>query len=132
VRATLSGEGSMEPVIETMRAELGSGLPLIFRRGPSTGNRVMPAAGAEFTRAERVRLELPVAAATRPGTARLLDAAGNALKIPVKIGEKTDPDTGQHWITADVVLAPLAAGDYAIEQAPEGMEKVITAVRVTR
>lgn len=133
VRARLSGEGSIEPLSDTIRVSLAEGAarPLLFRRGPSTGNRVLPAADARFTRAERLRLELPVAAAVLPGAARMLDRAGHALRLPVRVGEKTDA-AGQRWITADVVLAPLAAGDYAIEQSPEGMGKVITAIRVTR
>src|SRR5690606_7977632 len=124
---------SVEPLTAAARAPLGeeAARPLLFRRGPSTGNRVVPAAGASFTRNERLRLELPVAASVLPGTARMLDRAGNPLQVPVRAGEKTDA-AGQRWITADVALAPLAAGDYAIEQAPDGMGKVITAIRVTR
>ena len=35
--------------------------------------------------------------------------------MPVAVGERTDEATGQRWITADVVLAPLAGGDYVID-----------------
>ena len=134
VRARLSGEGSVEPVTDAIEAEFGAGIaqPVVYRRGPTTGNQVRPAADFRFTRAERIRLELPVGAGITPGSARMLDRAGNAIRVPVKVGERTDAETGQHWIAADVVLAPLAAGDYAIEQSPGGMQKVITAIRVTR
>ena len=133
VRARLSGEGSVEPLTDTIRVPLGDGAarPLLFRRGPATGNRLLPSADARFTRAERLRLELPVAASIAPGTAQMLDRTGNALHVPVRVGEKTDA-AGRRWITADVALAPLAAGDYAIEQKPEGMNTVLTAIRVTR
>jgi hypothetical protein len=134
VRARLTGEGSVVPATDTIDVELGPGVPrpLIFRRGPSTANRMLPSADAQFTRAERIRLELPVAPSTGPGAARMLDRAGNPLGVPVRVGEKIDSETGQRWITADVILAPLAAGEYAIEQSPDGVDKVITAIRVTR
>ena len=52
------------------------------------------------------------------------------------IGERTDQQTGQHWLTADITLAPLTAGDYVVElshNASGGVQhKVITAIRVTR
>ena len=81
-------------------------------------------------------MEFPVGADTKPGAGRLLDKAGEPLAIPVTIGERTDQQTGQHWLTADITLAALSAGDYAVElshDASGGVQhKVITAIRVTR
>ena len=37
------------------------------------------------------------------------------VAVPVPTGERTDAATGQRWLTADLTLAPLGAGDYAIE-----------------
>jgi hypothetical protein len=134
IRATLSGEGSTSPVTDALRARIGpkTARPLVFRKGPSTGNRVRPTADLRFTRAERISVELPVAGAVKPGAARLLDKRGTVLRVPIRVGEKIDSETGQRWITGELSLAPLGAGDYAIEQAPEGMAAVITAIRVTR
>jgi len=137
VRARFSGEGSVVPVTDAIGANAGpaAGQPLIFRRGPSTANRVVPAADFRFHRSERIRLELPVGDTTKAGTGRLLDRAGQPLQIPVKVGERIDEATGQRWVTADITLAPLAAGDYAVElSTSSGTETrhTITAFRVSR
>ena len=139
VRATLAGNSpDAERFSDILRLDLSTavGQPLLFRRGLSTGNRLLPAASFQFSRTERVRLEFPVGADTKPGAGRLLDKAGEPLAIPVTIGERTDQQTGQHWLTADITLAPLSAGDYVVElshDASGGVQhKVITAIRVTR
>jgi VWFA-related protein len=108
--------------------------PLMFRRGLSTGNRLQPAAGFEFSRTERVQLQLPLPPSAKPGTGRMLDRNAQPLQIPVQIAEKQDDD-GQRWLTADVTLAAFGPGDYIIEVSAtnEGVEqRVLTAIRVTR
>ena len=113
----------------------GPAQPMIFRRGPSTANRMMPAASFQFSRTERARLEFPVAAAVKADSARLLDKSGQALAVPVTLGERVDEATGQRWLTADVTLAALGAGDYAIEvtvSGPSGNQRLVTALRVGR
>ena len=137
VRARFSGAGSGVPVTDAIvtNARPAAGQPLIFRRGPSTANRVVPAADFRFHRSERIRLELPLSPAARAGTGRLLDRAGKPLQIPVKVGERVDEATGQRWATADIPLAPLAAGDYAVELTTvSGAEtsQTMTAFRVSR
>ena len=138
VRATLVGNSpDAERFSDILRLDLSTpaGQPMLFRRGLSTGNRLLPAASFQFSRTERVRLEIPVGADMKPGAGRLLDRAGEPLAIPVTIGERTDQQTGQRWLTADITLAPLAAGDYAVEISHEASgvhRKVITAIRVTR
>ena len=108
---------------------------MIFRRGPATGNRLLPAASFQFSRTERAHFEFPIAADAKPTTGRLLDKAGQPLTMPITVGERTDDQTGQHWLTADITLAALAAADYALEV---GMtlggaeQKVVTAIRVTK
>ena len=109
---------------------------LLFRRGPTTGNRPQPAGDPQFSRTERVIIEFPVAASTQTVTGRVLDRKAQPLNIPVAVSTRTD-DTGQHWLTAEVVLAPLTIGDYAIELTlPDGgagkEERVVTAIRVGR
>ena len=138
VRVRVStADGSSSPATGTIRLEVAPGAvqPLMFRRGGSTANRWRPAADYRFSRTERIRLELPVAAGVPPGGARLLDKTGSPRELPVMVGERTDNATRQRWITAEIALAPLAPGDYAIEIGlanPGGEQKTITAIRVTR
>jgi hypothetical protein len=55
--------------------------------------------------------------------------------VPVTVGERADEQTGQRWLTADITLAALGAGDYAIEVAitrAGAEQKVVTAIRVAK
>ena len=106
--------------------------PLFFRRGPTTANRLQPAADFQFARSERLRVEVPLDGEKKVGQGRLLDKNGQELKVPVIIGERTDASNGQRWLTADVTLAALGAGDYAIELAMGAEDTVLSAFRVTR
>jgi hypothetical protein len=115
------------------------GQPLLFRRGPSTGNKVVPAADFRFSRTERLRLQLPASPGTSGVSARLLDKAGQPLELPVRMGGPIDGQSGgssaEQWITAEVTLAPLAAGDYAIEVTTSSggeTRQTIMAFRVAR
>jgi hypothetical protein len=113
----------------------GDAQPMLFRRGPTTGNRVVPAATFLFSRTERARFEFAIGADAKPGTARLLDRGGQPLAIPVTVSERTDDKTGQRWVAADITLAALAAGDYAIEismSGGQGTERLLAALRVGR
>jgi hypothetical protein len=138
VRATLEGNGpDGEHFSDILRLDLASsvGQPMLFRRGLSTGNRLLPAASFQFSRTERVRLEFPAVNDSKTATGRLLDKAGEPLAIPVTIGERTDAQTGQRWVTADITLAPLSAGDYAVELTrgdAAAQQKIVTAIRVTK
>jgi VWFA-related protein len=133
VRVTASEAGGL-PLSDSIRLETAAkGEPLLFRRGTSTGNRVVPAADFRFSRTERVRLEIPVEDA-KPGAGRVLDRAGQPLQVPVTTGERVDATSGQRWVTADVNLAALAPGDYVIEVAVQGAseERTLVGIRVTR
>jgi VWFA-related protein len=136
VRARLTPDGGTSSV-DAVRVDVGpaTAQPLLFRRGPTTGNRILPAADFRFSRSERLRLEIPVAPGAKPGSGRVFDKAGTALGLAVTVGEKLDQASGQLWITADVTLAPLAPSDYAIEvtwQAGGTEQRIVTAIRVTR
>jgi VWFA-related protein len=137
VRARLTGaDPEAARLADSIHVPLtaGSRQPLLYRRGPATGNRVLPAATFLFSRTERLRVEIPAPADAKPGSGRLLDRAGQPLSVPVVTGEKTD-DAGRRWIVADVTLAPLGAGDYVIELSftAGGREnKTVTAIRVGR
>jgi len=65
----------------------------------------------------------------------LLDRNGTKTVVPVTTGERTDAATGQRWLTADITLAPLGAGDYVIElstAAGSQQNKMLVAIRVTQ
>jgi hypothetical protein len=113
----------------------GAGEPLVFHRGPSTGNQVQPADGRIFPRSERLRMEMEAAAGTLVWTGALLDRTGTKTAIPVVVGERTDAATGQRWLTADITLAPLGPGDYVVEltaTAGSQQNKTLVAIRVTQ
>lgn len=69
-----------------------------------------------------MRLELAADAGT--ASARLLDRSGKPLQVPVQISERADAAEGIRWIVAEVTLAPLAPGDYAVEVAAAGGTQV--------
>jgi len=71
-------------------------------------------ADARFQRSDRVRLELPTSS-TGTASARMLDRTGKPIRIPVTVGDRPDSSGEFRWITAEVALAPLAMGEYAIE-----------------
>ncbi len=98
-----------------------------FHRSQSTGNRDAPTADLRFRRGDQVRVEVPTHA-VQAGTARLLDRTGKPLAVPVTAAVRTEPD-GSRWMTAQVALAPLAAGDYVIALA-DGISQTLAAFRV--
>jgi VWFA-related protein len=86
---------------------------VFIRRGPASGNKEVPTADLRFRRNEQIRVEIPTVA-TSAMTARLLDRRGGPLAVPVTSAVRDDGD-GSRWQTAQLALAPLAAGDYVIE-----------------
>jgi len=119
----------------TIPAAPGSLGAIFLRRGPATGNRDVPTADLRFRRTEQVRVEIPTATSDAV-TARLLDRTGKALAVPVIAALRDDAD-GSRWQTAQLALAPLAAGDYVIELvsgagAAGGEKRVIVAFRVVQ
>jgi hypothetical protein len=90
-----------------------------------TADRRMP-------RADRIRLDVPVADATPPSGATLLDRAGQPLAVPVETS--TREEGGFHWATAELALAPLAPGEYVIKlglTAAGAPQDIYTGIRVT-
>ena len=59
-------------------------------------------------------VEIPTTS-TDAGTAQLLNRAGQAMTIPITCAIREDAD-GSRWRTAQLALAPLAPGDYVVEQ----------------
>jgi hypothetical protein len=125
------GAQVVSPGIEELRlsiaaAPAGGGV-LFMRRGPGTGNREVATADARFRRGERLILDSPASSADAV-SARLLDRAGNVLNIPVTAAIREDAD-GLRWRRIEIVLAPLAQGDYIVE-ASVGAERILTGFRV--
>jgi len=102
---------------------------MFMRRGPTTGIKEVPTADLRFRRSERIRVEIPTLSTGAPG-ARLLDRTGKPLAVPVAGALRDDPD-GSRWLTGEVVLAPLAPGDYVIELS-EGNARMLCAFRVVQ
>ncbi len=139
LQVRLSAGRTVSPLGEVVRVALPGpaapmvGAPLLFRRGPTTGNVWTPAADMRFNRSERVRLEAPLAAGAASPSARLLDRTGQPLEVPVVVTERTDG--AQRWLVAEVTLAPLTNGDYVVEltAAEAGQTaKTMVGVRVVR
>lgn len=128
--ATALGEIDLE-ARSTAPARL-AGEPAVFHRGPTTGNQLQPAPNRTFSRTERVHLELEAASGSPAWTGALLDRNGHPLPIPIQTGERLDAATGQRWLTADLTLAPLGAGDYLIELTRADGTKTLTGIRVTQ
>jgi hypothetical protein len=86
--------------------------PLLFRRGPFTGPREVPTAVVQFRRQERLRVGLPWLTDVTTVSGRLLDRNGKALAVPVAVSQPQGPEIP---VVMEVVLAPLAPGDYVLE-----------------
>jgi VWFA-related protein len=124
------------PLTDMLHVAARAGLPqpVLFRRGPATGNRVEAAGEPSFSRTERVRFDLPVVEGVTIDSARILDRNAAPLELPVQIAPRTDPD-GSRWMSAEIILAPLGQGDYVLEvtgKTAEGTATSLTAFRVTR
>jgi hypothetical protein len=119
VRVNLrAASGDALPVSETTQVRMEAVSPLgealLWRSGPSTGREYRRTADQRFQRSERLRLEL-ASTDPAPAHARLLDRTGAPLPVPVTIARRPDPEAELTWIVADLSLAPLAPGDYAVE-----------------
>jgi VWFA-related protein len=113
----------------------GDGEPMVFHRGPSTGNQVQAATGRVFPRSDRIRMEMEASAGDPVWSGVLLDRNGNKTIVPVTVGERTDTATGQRWLTADITLAPLGAADYVVELTSTSgaqSKRTLVAIRVTQ
>jgi len=109
------------------------GDPVVFRGGAGPRSPLRPVADFKYFRTERLHAEWAVAKPLDDRTARLLNRQGAALAVPVTLTERMDGD--RTILAADLVLGPLADGDYVIElSASGGGEKIqkFLAFRVVR
>ena len=84
-----------------------------LRRGPSTGLAYVKANEPRFRRTERLRLEVPIPAGATNAAGRILNIQKQAL--PLTVTYSTQETNGRMVGIADVSLAPLAVGEYALE-----------------
>jgi VWFA-related protein len=116
-----SRSASAAPVNDVVQLTVGSAPAtsgaIFVRRSAASGNRDLPTADLRFRRTEQIRIELPAEGA-QPAV-RLLDRAGKPIPLPITLGVREDPSSVR-WHTAQLSLAPLAAGDYVIEVSAAG------------
>ena len=130
-RVTPTQEGL--PYSDTIRlSEISApGRPIVLRRGPTTGIKFVPTADLQFRRTERLRLELPTMAVVTSTSGEVLDRAGKP--IPLTVIATTRTEAGITWASAELNLAPLAAGDYVLKLKAESAgktEEVVTGFRL--
>lgn len=107
------------------------GAPLIYRATPSSRSPLLPVAGFDFRRTERVHVEWPLARALDGREARLLGRSGQPMAVTVTLTEREVE--GRLMLGLDAILAPLAPGDYVIEvsvTAGTMTEKRLVGIRV--
>jgi VWFA-related protein len=110
-----------------------TGQPRLLRQGPSTGSGFVATADPRYRRTDRVRVEIPLFGEVTSVKASLLDRSGHPIALPVQAGEERAPDGGLTWARAELALAPLAPGDYAIQTTVErgsSSQQLVTAFRV--
>lgn len=115
VRARVEGGGeSLDDEIEIAPSSASViGEPTVFRANPGPRAPLRPVADFKFFRTERVHVEWIVTKPLDNRVARLLTRKNEPLAVPVALTERMDGD--RIVLAADLVLAPLADGDYAIE-----------------
>ena len=126
-KGTAASLGAMESARAPLAASPIAHGTVVSRRGVTTGNQLMATADLRFRRTERISVEIPTTG-TDAGTAQLLNRTGQVMPIPVTAAIREDAD-GSRWRTAQLALAPLAPGDYVIEQSAGGAT-TLTAFRV--
>jgi hypothetical protein len=121
------------PYTDTIRlSQISSpGRPVVLRRGPTTGIKFVPTADLQFRRTERVRLDLPMTTSVTATSGEVLDRAGKPMALTVTATTRTE--AGITWASAELNLAPLAAGDYVLKLKAEAAgktEEVMTGFRL--
>ena len=69
------------------------------------------------------------------GYSEIQDRVRKPLQVPVTLAERTDATTGRRFAVADLALAPMTLGDYAVEvtiKTGDAEERAITAIRIGR
>ena len=133
VRMTATSQlaATSEQTLLTVPAAPAVSGSLLFRKGPFTGLQEVPTADLRFRRSEQMRIDIPAAAASTAGTARLLDRTGKTMTgVPLSVVFRDDPD-GSRWAATRVPLSPLGPGDYIVEVSV-GEQKTLTPFRIVQ
>jgi VWFA-related protein len=113
VRVRGEGEGAEEERLTIHPAREGRlGDPMTYRAAPGPAAPRQPVAAPQFRRAERVIVEWPLVGEIDAHEVRLLGRDGQPLALAVPAARTAG---GRPAIVADLNLAPLTAGEYAIE-----------------
>ena len=100
---------------------------LLFRRGPITAQQLEPAADIRFRRSEQVRIQVAVGGGELQSSGRVINRAGQERQVPVTVTSQRENDV--FWVVAELALAPLTAGDYAVELLL-GQQKLVVPLQV--
>jgi VWFA-related protein len=129
VRTKVTPRSGGLPYTDTIHLAEATGVrPLLSRRGPPSGTVFTPTAVAQFSRTERVRIDVPVETGTTAAAAEILDRSGKPINVPVHASTRVEGSIT--WATAELSLAPLAAGDYLV-RLTAGNHSVVTAFHLT-
>jgi VWFA-related protein len=114
VRVRGEGEAPEEERV-TIRPASGAllGDPIVFRTAPAASAALHPVAALQFRRTERIVIEWPILDALDRFAVTLLGRDGQPLALGVAAGERRSGE--MHVLAADLNLAALTAGEYAIE-----------------
>lgn len=126
------------PLVDTVRFTVEDdgtlvGRAQLRRRGPTTGAHYVATASPVFRRTERLRIEVPTLVSAEAVAAELLDRNGKTMQVPVEGTVRREEGGALTWAVAELVLAPLAPGDYVVRtivQRQEKREEVLTAFRI--
>ncbi|OFW21512.1 MAG: hypothetical protein A3G21_00150 [Acidobacteria bacterium RIFCSPLOWO2_12_FULL_66_21] len=113
VEVRAAGEPDQHDRIRIARAAGPLGDPLVYRALPAPVSPLRPAAVFQFRRTERIHLEWPILQPLDRREARLLGRNGSPLALEITLAERET--NGAPMLVADLNLAPLTAGDYAID-----------------
>jgi hypothetical protein len=131
VRLRLSPAGGGLPLSDTLRVTPSGASARLFRRGPTTGRQFMAAGDPRFRRTEYARVAVPIADASSPIEAALVDRSGTPLRIPV--ASRVETIDGTTWALAELSLAPLSPGDFVLRVIVgqgAGAATSLTAIRI--
>ena len=113
-----------------MASDMALGEPAFWRADSRARAEYARTADPQFTRTERLRLEIPANTPTA-ASVRVLDRLGAPRAVSPVVGDRVDESDGRRWITVDLPLASLAQGDYVIEVVADGATR-LAAFRVVR